>query len=277
MHTVSASAACALMVALAAGTASAQQWTLKVPEPPPDAARVTKDIGYATVDGASLLMDVYRPAAGQAPLPAVIFYTMYWPGEGPSARVSADWFKHWARLAAANGLVAILPDLRAEPGTGNAERPVRPAGDDFQRLMAHLAGHAGEYGVDAGRIALFAESGATWAALPVVQDPAQTAIKAAVMYYGSANLERFRSDLPLLWVRAGRDSQRTNADIARLSALALGQNAPLTVINHPTGRHGFEGRDDDAVTRDVVEQTLSFMKRATSPGFQSALRPPARE
>jgi predicted acyl esterase len=144
MHTVSRIAACALMAALRAGTASAQQWTLKVPEPPPDAVRVTKDIRYTTVDGASLLMDVYRPAAGQAPLPAVIFYTLYWPAEGASARASADWFKHWARLAAANGIVAILPDLRAEPGTGNAERPVRAAGDDFQRLIAHLTGHAAD-------------------------------------------------------------------------------------------------------------------------------------
>jgi hypothetical protein len=31
------------------------------------------------------------------------------------------------------------------------------------------------------------------------------------------------------------------------------------------------------VTRDVIEQTVSFIKRATTPGFQSALRNTARE
>ena len=261
----------ALLVTLAGSVTAAQQWTLKIPEPPADAARVTKDVPFASSGASPLLMDVYRPSAAQGRLPAVIFYTLYWPSEGPSARASADWFKNWSRLAAANGIVAILPDLRAEPGTGNAERPARAAGDDFQRLLAHLTTHAADYGVDVDRIALFAESGATWAALPAVQDPAQTAIKAAVMYYGSANVETFRGDLPLLWVRAGRDSPRTNAEIARLSSLALTQNAPVTVINHPTGRHGFEGRDEDAMTRDVMEQTLSFIKRATSPQFRAAL------
>ena len=271
MHRACGMTACALMAAVAGSVTAAQQWTLKIPEPPSDAARVTRDVPFATSGSAPLLMDVYRPTTGQVRLPAVIFYTLYWPAEGPAARASADWFKNWCRLAAANGIVAILPDLRAEPGTGNAERPVRAAGDDFQRLTAHLTAHAAEYGVDADRIALFAESGATWAALPAVQDPAQTAIKAAVMYYGSANVDTFRSDLPLLWVRAGRDSPRTNADIARLSALALTQNAPVTVINHPTGRHGFEGRDEDAITRDVMEQTLSFIKRATSPEVRAVL------
>lgn len=58
-------------------------------------------------------------------------------------------------------------------------------------------------------------------------------------------------DLPLLWVRAGLDSERTNATITRLASLALSQNAPLTLVNHPTGQHGFEGRDDNAVTRET--------------------------
>jgi hypothetical protein len=52
----------------------------------------------------------------------------------------------------------------------------------------------------------------------------------------------------------------------------MNQNAPLTLLNHPTGRHGFEGRDDNAVTRAIIEQTLDFVKRATAPAYQAALR-----
>jgi dienelactone hydrolase len=264
---------CALAVSVAAGVgASAQQWPLHVPEPPLEASRVSKDVRFASVDSSNLLMDVYRPSGGTGTFPAVIFYTLYWPAEGGSGRASNDWYKSWGRLAAANGIVAIVPDLRAEPGTGNAEKPARAAGDDFPRLVRHLVEHASEYGIDADRIGVFAESGATWAALPAVQDPNQTAIKAAVMYYGSASIETFRRDLPLLWVRAGLDSARTNAEIARLSALALSQNAPVTILNHPTGHHGFEGRDDNAITREVIEQTLSFLKRATMPLFQAEIR-----
>ncbi len=87
-------------------------------------------------------MDVYLPATGAGPFPVVIFYRFYWPEEGPSDRSSSDWYKSWARLAAANGIVAILPDLRAEPGTGTATSPTRARGDGFQKLLSHVTAHA---------------------------------------------------------------------------------------------------------------------------------------
>jgi dienelactone hydrolase len=257
-------------IALGASDASAQ-WPLHYPEPDRNSVRIAKAVRYATADGSSLLMDVYRPANASTPAPAIVFYTLYWPGEGSSSR-SSDWYVSWARIAAANGIVAIVPDLRAEPGTGNAQSPSRPLGDDFQLLLADLVMNHREYGLDAERITVFAESGSTWAALPAVQDTAQRSVRAAVLYYGAASVESFRADLPLLWVRAGLDSERTNAAITRLAALAMNQNAPLTLLNHPTGRHGFEGRDDNAVTRAIIEQTLDFVKRATAPAYQAALR-----
>jgi dienelactone hydrolase len=264
-------AVCGLTLTLAA-QASAQPWPLHYPEPPTSAARVAKNIPYATAGSTPLFLDVYRPGTSNAPAPALIFYKLYWPAEGPSARVAGDWYHAWARLAAARGIVAILPDLRAEPGTGNASTPARALGDDFRLLVAHVTQHAAEYGIDADRIAVYAASGSTWAALPAIQDPAQTAIKAAVIYYGGANVDRFRADLPLLWVRAGLDSAGINSSIATGTALALAQNAPVTLVNHPTGRHGFEGRDDNAATRQIIEQTLEFVGLATTPAFQTAIR-----
>lgn len=262
--------ALALLLLLVRQT-SAQQWPLHFPEPSPQAVRVSNDIRFATIDTMSLLMDVYRPNDASTSSPALIFYTLYWPGEGASLRQS-DWYKSWARIAAANGIVAIVPDLRAEPGTGNATTPVRALGDDFQRLMTYLTEHASCYGVDPSRIAVYAASGAAWAALPAIEDSMQSAIKAAVIYYGSANIQSFRRDLPLLWIRAGLDSERTNSAIARASSLALSQNAPVTLLNHPTGRHAFEGRDKNAATRAIIEQTLAFVKYATMPDFQAAIR-----
>jgi dienelactone hydrolase len=262
----------ALAVALSASGVSAQPWALKYPEPAATSWRVTKDVPYAANDGANLWMDVYRPRQAAGPVPAVIFYSLYWPAEGASQRTAGDWFTSWARLAAAKGLVAILADLRAEPGTGTAGKPSRALGDDFQRLVAHVIAHAGDYGVDPDRIGVFAESGAVWPAMTAIQDPAQQAIKAAVVYYGGAEVETFRRDLPLLWVRAGRDSEAMNARIARLSALAVAQNAPVTLVNHPTGQHGFEGRDDGPLTRDIIDQTLAFFTRTTTADFRAAMK-----
>lgn len=256
---------------LAASNTSAQKWPLFFPEPSANASQVTSNVRFATAGATELRMDVYRPRRKTAS-PALIFYTMYWPSDGVSTRQSNDWYKSWARIAAANGIVAIVPDIRAEAGTGTAAAPARPLGDDFQRLVVHLKEHASDYGIDPERIAVFAGSGATWAALPEVEHPRQTAIKAAVIYYGSGSVDAFRPDVPLLWVRAGLDSARTNSDISRLSALAISQNAPLTLLNHPTGHHGFEGRDDNAVTRQVIQQTLDFVHRATMADFQRTLR-----
>jgi hypothetical protein len=54
----------------------------------------------------------------------------------------------WANAAAANGLVAIVPDLRS----AHAER-------DFRLLVSHLANHAADYGINRAAIALYAGSG----------------------------------------------------------------------------------------------------------------------
>ena len=113
----------------------------------------------------------------------------------PIAQSGADrrlrpFYAAWARAAASNGIIGILPDLRA--GSEAA---------DFRVLMSYLEQHGTERGIEA--VAVFSESGNVFSAFPAVEDPAQTAIKAAVMYYGAAPITQFRLDLPVLYVRAG--------------------------------------------------------------------------
>jgi hypothetical protein len=181
---------------LAASDAAAQQWRFRYPQPPAEAVRITRGVRYALADTLPLAMDVYRPAKGAGPAPAIIFYQTYWTDEGRPPRETNDYPQSWARIAAAHGIVGIVPDIRAEPGTGNAARPARPLADDFRRLTAYVTERAADYGIDRERIAVFAASGSVWAALPEVQDTTLTAIKAAVMYYGAANVATFRTDLP---------------------------------------------------------------------------------
>ena len=52
----------------------------------------------------------------------------------------------------------------------------------------------------------------------------------------------------------------------------MSQNAPVSVLNHHIGHHGFEGRDDTPATRHVIDQTIDFVKRATEPAYQRAIR-----
>jgi hypothetical protein len=105
----------------------------------------------------------------------------------------------------------------------------------------------------------------------VVEAGDANAVKAAVIYYGTGPVTEFRRDLPLLWVRAGLDRPAVNDDISRLASLAVAQNAPVTLLNHSTGYHGFELFNDDDATREVIDRTLQFVRRATAHAYRAAL------
>jgi len=200
-------------------------------------------------------MDVFRPSSATGTrAPALVFFN-----RAAGAERSQGFYGAWARAAASKGVIAILPDLR--PGSEAA---------DFRILLGYLDAHGREQGIDA--IAVYAGSGNVSAALPVVQDPALTSIKAAVMYYGAASVAQFRLDLPVLLVRAGLDRPPVNESIASLAAQAIAQNAPLTLLNYAGGHHGFEMADDNDATRQVIDDTLAFVTRAVSPSYQAALR-----
>lgn len=127
-------------------------------------------------------------------------------------------------------------------------------------------------GIDAARVAVCAGSGNVYAGLALVEDPRRTGVKAAVMYYGSSNVKQFRADLPVLFVRAGLDRPDLNRSIGALVQEALTQNAPVTLLNYPGGRHAFDLFNDNDQSRDVIRQTLDFIRGATAPAFQTALR-----
>ena len=221
------------------------------------AVTVTKDVEYGRSDTVTLRMDIYRPAgsAGRT-APTLLFFN-----RGSGADRQQPFYIAWARAAASRGVTAILPDLR----DGNQA-------NDLRVLVSALASRGTSLGVNGDAIAVFAGSGNVYAALPAVEDPAQTAVKAAIMYYGTGPVTDFRLDLPLLYVRAGLDRPEVNADITALVTRAASQNAPVTLLNHASGYHAFEMFNDDDATRAVMEQTLSFVRQATSPAFQAAMR-----
>jgi hypothetical protein len=63
---------------------------------------------------------------------------------------------------------------------------------------------------------------------------------------------------PLFVARAGRDSPRINAGTDLFVARALTLNADLELHDHPMGRHGFDTRDDDTLSRNIIAAALTF-------------------
>jgi hypothetical protein len=241
-------------VLLAPAVASAQQRTYAFP-PPAQGVTVSPDVEYGKSGTTTLAMDVFKPVPGSSTRrPALIFFNR---AVGEDRKW--DFYAAWARTAASSGIVGIVPDIRS--GSEAA---------DFKLLLAHLQSHAAAYGIDS--IAVYAASSNVSAALPALQDPAVTAVKAAVIYYGYANVQQFRLDLPMPMVRAGLDRPGLNEAMATISTRAIGQNAPVTLLNYAGGRHGFEAVDNNDATRRVIDDTLKFVMNATAPSFQSSLR-----
>ena len=249
-----------LAIAGASSSANAQESPFYYPSPAAGSITVTKGVQFGRSDTLALRMDVFRPknVSGRMPI-LIVFYS------GVGAQRSNGFSTGWANAAASRGLVSVLADIRQDRAV-----------DDFRKLIDYLYDNAAAYGADREAIAVYAGSGNVYSALPIVEDPAQTKVKAAVMYYGTGPVTTFRRDLPLLFVRAGLDRPSLNGDaksgIVAMVASAIAQNAPVTVVNNPVGHHAFEMVDDGDVTRDVIDQTIDFVKRATSAGYQASLR-----
>jgi acetyl esterase/lipase len=67
--------------------------------------------------------------------------------------------------------------------------------------------------------------------------------------------------MPMLIGRAGRDEIPTlNDALYRFVVKALAANATVTVVNHPTGIHGFDNQNDDERSREIIRNAIEFMK-----------------
>ena len=241
------------LVALTAATPAGAQSGMYYPEPAASTFAVSRDVRYASVDTGALKMDIYRPAPSGTPRPALIFFT------GGTMRANPG-YAHWGRVAASKGLVAVVADLR-----------LTAMGPDFRTLLGHLTERATDYGIDTAAIAVYGASSNALNSSAVVQDPTEKRVKASIMYYGGSDVARLRRDLPVLLIRAGIDRPFVNASIDSLIARALTQNAPITVINHSGGHHSFESTDDDIVTRELIDQTVDFVKRVTAQAYRAAV------
>jgi dienelactone hydrolase len=249
---VSRTAFATVVIAVSAG---AQAPRLAFPTPSPNVS-VSADVQYGSAGSVALRMDLYQlPRSAGNTRPALIFFN-----RGSGADRQSPLYSGWARSAATRELVGIVPDLR----DGNQA-------SDFKALIDYLMRHGSELGVDTAGIAVYAASGNVSTAFPLLEDSTLKAIKSAVIYYGSAPITAFRRDLPVLYVRAGLDRPEVNEEIVRLASLAIAQNAPVTLLNHATGYHGFELFNDDDATHDVISRTLEFVRHTTWPGYRAAL------
>ncbi len=244
-----------------------------------DAVTVRRDVAYGPTDQ-GLRFDVYYPPdeTNEGGWPAVIIVAGYPGTREPRPTTVAykeiGWTVSMCQLIALSGMVAIAYT--------NSD-PVA----DLQRLFDHVHECATSLRIDPARVGVLAVSGNVPTALTtIMRDAGRTPACAAFGYgclldldgatdvadasrqFGFANpcagrtVADLRRDVPLLITRAGRDQfPAMNASIDRFIRQALIENLPIAFVNHAGGPHAFDLFDDSRTSRDIVRQTLQFLRQ----------------
>jgi dipeptidyl aminopeptidase/acylaminoacyl peptidase len=246
-------------------------------------ASVKKNITYKRASDRDLKMDAYLPP-GLRPgseLPVVIFIH---GGQVPSNLLTEPkvWgvFISYGQLMAASGLAAITFNHRYYSPTS-----LRDSESDVADLIKYVRDHAASLNIDSDRICLWAFSGGGPLLSFALRD-APSYVRCMVSYYGLLDLQKARKrfpdsvtdetlrDLstlyhlkniskpmaPMLIARAGQDIPEINESVASFVQEAFVKNAPVEVINHPAGRHGFDVLNNDERSREIIRATVEFVK-----------------
>ena len=216
-----------LMVSFASLCFGQSEPAFVVPPPPASALEIRKDIVSRQWNGQNLVLDLYRPArrTTDARLPVIIFMN----GFGSGSQRAWPQYTGFASVFAGEGFAAINPDTHTE---GIEE--------DLEALLAAIRAHAADWQVDPDRVVVFACSGHAERVLPFLEDAKRPLVAGGIVYYGVGMVRTWRPELPMLFVRAGLDRPFMNNNLDKITALGQGANAPIQVINVPSGHHAFE-------------------------------------
>ena len=247
-----------------------------------------RGVAYRSTPEGDLPMDVYTPPdllPGERRPALVFIHGGPIPPELPPA---TEWgvYRGYGALAAASGWVGVTFKHRFHSYSQNGDYDqLEQAESDIAAAITYVREHAGDLGVDADRLCLWAFSGGgPFLARALRERPAY--VRGLIAYYAVLDLRPMASEgerardgaltrlarfspaaavetgatMPVLVARAGRDHPLLNAGVDRFIQAALAANLPLDVLNHPAGHHGFDTRDDDARTREIVRHTLAFIR-----------------
>src|ERR671922_289852 len=79
---------------------------------------------------------------------------------------------------------------------------------------------------------------------------------------------------PMLIAKAGADEPAINGSIDRFVSAAREVGAPVELVTHPTGPHGFDVRARGVASRRIIRRTLAFFRERLRGSFALAARRP---
>lgn len=213
-------------------------------------AQVKRNLVYRP----GLRLDVYRPRGARGRLPAVLFVHGRTGEESPK-----DWGQYvgWGQLAAASGLAGVTFNNQEDPA-------------DVAAAIRYVRRNGARLGVDGTRLCVVGYSAGVHPALLTALKGSAGRLRCAVAYYGPLDAELaqlspltyLRADsLPVLVAKAGRDNATINRSIDAFVVKGRRLGAPVQLVVHAAGPHGFDVSRHDTRSRTIMRSTLSFLRR----------------
>jgi len=227
------------------------------------------------------MMDVYTPPnlSVHELRPIVICV----PGGAGAQYKPKDWgiFQSWGRLLAAAGMVSVVFTHRL----GYPKPFLSEAAADLNFAIEYIRANANSFDADPERVCLVAWSAggallatairqkpsfirclvAIYALLDCQQSPAHIENESPASVVAFSPISHIPVDassmIPMFIARAGADEVPAISDsIGRFVGAAIGANAPITFMNHPSGEHGFDNQSDDHRSREIIQSGIAFMR-----------------
>jgi acetyl esterase/lipase/sugar lactone lactonase YvrE len=240
----------------------------------PDAARVT--VQSFTLErgggfGPSVVRVAIPPGARNADRFPVVVIVHGRNNQEVRASASGG-FLGWARLLAASGFVAVLPDHRLGQGVVSAAG----ARDDVAAAIAALRGRAADFNADPSRMCFLTFSEGIAVATPLLQG--DTTPRCVAAFYPTVDVTdqranawtfetpELRRDMsllhrgfsgPMFVARGGADRADVNEPLAQFA-----QTPSVIVITHASGGHGFERAAPDAESARIIGEAIAFLERS---------------
>jgi acetyl esterase/lipase len=237
----------------------------------------------------SLTMDVYAPPGPPQRRPALIFVHGGLVA-GQTGPLPTEWptYRSWGRLAGAAGLVGVVFNHRL-----TTDENVREGGEDVLAALRYVRSNAASLGVDPDRlcIAVFSAGGPL---ASVIMRQRMPHVRCLVLFYPFLDLNHMRSQSPfrpahpavhvdslvsryspahllgvapdslppIFLAMAGQDQiPRLNESIERFMRAAVEHRVEIDFALHRRGVHGFDQRNRDARTAEILERVMSFVRR----------------
>jgi acetyl esterase/lipase len=251
-----------------------------------DKVEIHRNIVYKTLNAPSgkidLKMDVYVPSGGNPSrtLPFVLLISGGGIEGAPYDWRDAEVYTSYGRILGASGFIGVSFSKRYGGGVQGVTNGI----EDTNTAIGYLQNHAAEFHADPSRYALWAFSAGglvlsmtlrqivpmknavlCFYCVTDIDTPGMSATEADRAHLYASPLYNLRhrdgSHTPPIFVaRAGLDSPDLNNDLDQFIAAALKENLALEVMNHPTGRHGFDILDSNDRSREIIRSAIEFLK-----------------